>query len=925
MNVGEIETLITALAEGEFDPEGFLLDFVACFGALDATITKLAAGTSNKSDQPGGLWWRGKMHGVVCAPGDLDDAQAALAASPAHVKDKKLRFLLATDGQTLRAEDLKSGETLNCTLEELTYDFRFFLPLANYERFKVPEEQELDVKATSRLTKLYDALIRHNPDWEGKARQHDLNRFMARLIFCLFAEDTKIFPVKHMFSRLVKEESDDLGQGLREALARAFGLMNRRDADMPTGKRRAGDFPYVNGALFEGMESQDRAAAAAQVPAFNRAARRYLLDAGALDWSQINPDIFGSMIQAVVNSDDRSELGMHYTSVPNILTVLEPLFLNDLRQAAKATWDSSDGIKALLVRLSRVRVFDPACGSGNFLVIAYRELRALENNLLERLYELDGAAERNLFSHIELRNFYGLELDDFAAETAKLALWVAEYQNNQKFEDRFGFGPPALPLKDAGQITCANALREDWFKICPPGKVVREPRYQDLLTQLEIQQGDAEWETYIAGNPPYRGSTWQTKEQKADLGGVAGHLKSWKSLDYIAGWFIKATQYCVTANAKSGLVSTNSICQGQQVPTLWPWIFDQGVEIGFAHRSFKWANLAAHKAGVTVIVVGLQYEREGPKTLYDRTRDKNEERSQVKAVDMIGPYLVPGTRVWVEPESKSIFNVPLMEWGNKPTDNGNLVFPDEELDKFDQIGLKFVRTFWGASELISGMPRNCLWIEDHDLEEAQESREVVRRIQETSKFRAQSSAVETRPSAAYGHRFRQIQSVATTHTIAVPGVSSESRDYLPVALLDSTAIVSNLNFALYDAPIWCLALIASRMHWVWIGTVCSRLRTDFRYSNTLGWNTFPVPDLTDLQKDELTHRAEAILLAREAHFPKTIADLYKPADMPEDLREAHRLNDEMLERIYRDRPFRSDTDRLEHLFKLYAAKVGKAA
>ena len=924
MNVAEIEKLITALAEGEFEPERFLLNFVECFGAPDATVKKLAAGTTNKSDQPGGLWWRGKMHGVVCAPGDLDAAQAALWASPAHVKDKKLRFLLATDGQTLRAEDIKSGETLNCTLEELTYDFRFFLPLANYERFKVPEEQELDVKATSRLTKLYDALIRHNPDWEGKERQHDLNRFMARLIFCLFAEDTKIFPVKHMFSRLVKEGSDDLGQGLREALARAFGIMNTPDAAMLAGERRNGDFPYVNGALFEGMEGQDRAAAEAQVPAFNRAARRYLLDAGALDWSQINPDIFGSMIQAVVNTDDRSELGMHYTSVPNILTVLEPLFLNDLRQAAKDTWDKAEGIKALLVRLSRVRVFDPACGSGNFLVIAYRELRALENSLLERLYELDGAAERNLFSHIELRNFYGIELDDFAAETAKLALWVAEYQNNQKFEERFGFGPPALPLKDAGQITCANALREDWFKICPPGKVVREPRYQDLLTQVEMNQGDVEWETYITGNPPYKGDK-KTEQMREDMKLTCSHIHAWKTLDYVAGWYVKSAEFCAKSDSRAGIVSTNSICQGQQVPALWPWIFDQDIQIGFAHLSFKWDNLAARKAGVTVIAVGLRRSEASSKLLLERVKENGENSTRSRAVENIGPYLIPGSNIWVEKASKSLFSLPLMEWGNKPTDDGNLVFPSEKVEEFDQIGKQFIRIFWGASEIISSSPRSCLWIEDSDLEHAGQSNEVARRIIATSKFRADSKAAETRPAAAFGHRFRQIQSIASVDLIAVPSVSSENRDFLPVAHFDHSGIVGNSAFALYDAPIWCLALIASRMHWVWIGTVCSRLRTDFRYSNTLGWNTFPVPDLTDLQKDELTHRAEAILLAREAHFPKTIADLYKPADMPEDLREAHRLNDEMLERIYRDRPFRSDTDRLEHLFKLYAAKVGKAA
>ena len=925
MHVVEIERQITALTERAFDPTQFLLDFVACFGASETTIKKLASGSTNKSDQPGGLWWRGKLHAVVCAPGGLDAAQEALWASTAHVKDKNLRFLLVTDGQSLCAEDIKTGGTLNCTIKELGYDFRFFLPLANYERFRVPEEQELDVKATSRLTKLYDALIRHNPGWE--AREHEMNRFVARLIFCLFAEDTSIFPERHMFSRMVQEQSDDLGRGLRTALLRAFGQMNRPDAARPGGRRRDGDFPYVNGALFAGVEDpgtgQELEAARAQLPAFNRAAKRYLLDAGALDWSQINPDIFGSMIQAVVGSQNRATLGMHYTSVPNILTVLGPLFLDDLRTAAKATWDRAEGIKALLLRLSRIRVFDPACGSGNFLIIAYRELRTLENDLLDRLYELDAAAERNLFSHIELRNFYGIELDGFAAETAKLALWVAEYQNNRVFADRFGFGPPALPLDDAGQIRQGNALRLDWCAVCPPGKVVRQPRYQDLLTQLEQQQGAAEWETYIASNPPYHGSKRQTKEQKEDLQAAVGHLKSWKKLDYVAGWFVKAAGYCARANAKAGLVSTNSICQGQQVPTLWPWIFEQGIEIGFAHLPFKWSNLAAHKAGVTVIVVGLQSKRTGPKLLFEREHQGKDWAARSRSVDNIGPYLIAGANIWVKEESKSISNLPLMLFGNMPRDDGNLIIGPGEAPAFfaDPVAKRFVRPFLGSKEVIHNKDRYCLWIEDEDVKEARLSNIIDARLNAVALNRRGSKALSTRKFASKPHRFVSISGKATTHTIVVPRVSSENREYLPVALLEANVIVGDRNFALYDAPIWCLALLASRMHWVWIGVVCSRLRTDFSYANTLGWNAFPVPDLTDLQKDELTYRAEAILVAREASFPKTIAQLYKPQDMPEELREAHQRNDDMIERIYRDRPFRSDSDRLEYLFKRYAAQT----
>jgi hypothetical protein len=907
MNAVEIEEAISALAEQPFDCAEFPYSFLQAFGNKETTLKRLRKGESNKSDL-GGVLQTSNIHIAVAAPGEVTKTLAALKASPATAR-AKAKFVLATDGDTFEAEDLANGETVACAYADFPNHFGFFLPLAGITTVKQIRESSFDIRATSRLNRLYVELLKDNPEWGTTERRHDMNHLMARLIFCFFAEDTDIFNGRGLFTAAIEQMSARDASNTHEVIGTLFRAMNTKIPDRASAKlpRWADPFPYVNGGLFSG---------GMDVPRFSRIARSYLLHIGNLDWTKINPDIFGSMIQAVAEDEERGALGMHYTSVPNILKVLNPLFLDDLRARLEEAGDNPRMLLNLRKRMSRIRVFDPACGSGNFLVIAYKEMRAIEAEINRRRGEPDRRAE------IPLTNFRGIELRDFPAEIARLALIIAEYQGDVLYRGQKEALAAFLPLDAENWITCGNALRLNWLSICPPTGTGVKHHADDLfhtpLDQAQIDFENEGGETYICGNPPYLGSTWQSKEQKEDLKGIfEGRTKSWKSLDYVAGWFMKAADYGTRTSTSSAFVATNSINQGQQVPILWPLIFRTGHEITFAHTSFKWANLASHNAGVTVVIVGVSNHAPQIRRIFAATEDRG---STVKEVGNINAYLVPGPNIFVEPASKRFDQLAKMEWGNKPTDGGHLILSTNEKDnlikKFPDSE-KFIRQYVGSHELINGALRWCIWVTDKQREEVEKIPDIMERILKVAKYRSESSSADTRPTAAFPHRFRQIQAVASTHQILVSGVSSEGRDYIPASIFTQTAIGSNKVFALYDAPIWNLAIIVSRLHWVWVGTVCVRLEMRFSYGNTLGWNTFPVPTLTEKNKADLTRCAEDILLVRESHFPATIADLYDPGTMPTDLREAHERNDEMLERIYIGRRFKNDSERLEKLFELY--------
>lgn len=910
MNAVEIESAISELAFQLFDAEEFPFAFLAAFGCKDTTLKRLRAGNNNASDIPGGVLLRNNIHIAVCEADCVGETLNSLRTSPATVK-AKAKFILATDGQNLEAEELVSGETITCAYPDFPNHFGFLLPLAGISTIKEIKDNPIDVRATGRLNKLYVELLGENPDWAKEDRRADMNHFMARLVFCFFAEDTDIFNGEGLFTRTVDRCSERDGSNTHEVLSEIFRSMNIKVNKRPTAQPRlptwANGFPYVNGGLFSGST---------EVPRFTRMARTYMLHAGNLNWKKINPDIFGSMIQAVADDEERGSLGMHYTSVPNILKVLNPLFLDDIRFQLSEAGDNERKLLNLRKRMARIRVFDPACGSGNFLVIAYKHMREIEAEINRR------RGEPHLGSEIPLTNFRGIELRDFPAEIARLALIIAEYQCDVLYRGQKDALAEFLPLDAQNWIICGNALRLDWLSICPPTgtgvKVLADDLFGTPLNQTEIDFENEGGETYICGNPPYLGSKWQSAAQKADLAAVfAGHGTAWKSLDYVAGWFMKAADYGAKTSAVTALVSTNSICQGVQVPTLWPLIFATGHQIVFAHTSFKWANLASHNAGVSVAIVGISTNTARPRILFSST-EKNE--VSVKQVPNINAYLVPGPDIIVNPRRESLAGCAYMDLGNMPKDGGHLLFSGEQADEAVRIEpaiAQYIFDFVGSQEFVKGIVRKCLWIEDEQAGEAKRIPYIAERLAGVSAMRLASDAESTRAYADRPHRFKQIQGRGRTLSIVVPKVSSESRDYLPVGLLTAHSVVSDNAFAMYDAPLWNLALIASRLHLVWVATVCGKLETRYRYSNTLGWNTFPVPLLTEQNKADLTHCAEEILLAREAHFPDTIADLYDPDAMPDNLRHAHERNDEVIERIYIGRRFKNDTERLEKMFDLY--------
>ena len=913
MNAVEIEAAISELALQPFDEEEFPFAFLAAFGNKDTTLKRLRTGNNNASDVPCGVLLRNNIHIAVCGAGSVGDVLKALRASLATTK-AKAKFILATDGQTLEAEELAGSETVACAYADFPNHFGFFLPLAGISTIKEIKDNPIDVRATGRLNKLYVELLRDNPDWARDERRADMNHFMARLVFCFFAEDTDIFIGEGLFTHMVEQMSERDGSNTHDVLEAIFRAMNVKVAERAQAEPRlpnwANGFPYVNGGLFSGSTD---------VPRFTRMARTYLLHAGSLRWREINPDIFGSMIQAVADDEERGALGMHYTSVPNILKVLNPLFLDDLRAQLEAAGDNKAKLLNLRKRMARIRVFDPACGSGNFLVIAYKKMREIEAEINRR------RGEAHLGSEIPLTNFRGIELRDFPAEIARLALIIAEFQCDVLYRGQQDALAEFLPLDAQNWIVCGNALRLDWLSICPPTgtgvKMVADDLFGTPLEQAEIDFKNEGGETYLCANPPYQGSVNQTAEQKEDMARIfAPILKTYKDLDYVAAFILKAAQFNRLASSSSAFVTTNSVTQGEQVAMLWPLVFQEKSVLHFAHTSFLWSNLASNKAAVTCVILGLSRTPTNDRKLFGG--------EIVRSVPNISPYLVATETVIVTKRSQALSDIGHMQSGNKPTDGGNLILSTEEKELIvarNPTAMQFIKRYVGSQELINGGGRWCIWVENSELDAARKIDEFRVRFEKVQQLRV-SGGAQANDNAATPHRF--VFAPHSSHAaIAIPNVSSERRQYLPCEITNYDTVVSNAASVIYDAPIWSMALIASRLHLVWIGTVCGKLKTDYRYSNTLGWNTFPVPLLTEQNKADLTACAENILLARETHFPATIADLYDPATMPDNLLHAHERNDEVLERIYIGRRFRNNTERLEKLFELYTkmtAAAGKA-
>ncbi|MEQ8972972.1 MAG: hypothetical protein RIE73_21535, partial [Coleofasciculus sp. C1-SOL-03] len=656
------------------------------------------------------------------------------------------------------------------------------------------------------------------------------------------------------------------------------------------------------------------------VPRFSRIARSYLLHVGNLDWTKINPDIFGSMIQAVADEDERGALGMHYTSVPNILKVLNPLFLDDLREQLAAAGENGRKLLNLRKRLARIRVFDPACGSGNFLVIAYKEMRAIEAEINQR------RGEANRASEIPLTNFRGIEIRHFSCEIARLALIIAEYQCDVLYRGPKLALAEFLPLKAENWITCGNALRLDWLSLCPPtDKGVRVQRedldlWQETRDEAEIEFENEGGETYICGNPPYKGSNWRTKEQTEDLGTLfAQRTKKWKALDYVCGWFIKASDYSKSTPTASAFVATNSICQGVQASMLWSLVFESGQEIAFAYTSFKWANLASHNAGVSVVIIGISNPPIKNRRIY--TLDQDGVLTS-RSADNINAYLLNAKNIFVRSRKKPICFDAFITDGSGALDGGNLILDRNQREEIvaheDGNFAKYIRPYIGSNEFIKGTIRWCLWIEDEQVSSALDSAEIANRVEQVRTYR-QNAGTRAKTAIYRPHKFAWINK-RDTHQIIVPTVFSERREYITAGYLDERYVINNAASIIQEPNLYVLSIVSSTLHLSWVRAIAGKLEDRIRYTSSTCYNTFPVPTLTEQNKTDLTRCAEDILLAREQYFPATIADMYDPERMDKEfplVREAHNRNDEVLERIYIGRRFKNDTERLEKLFELY--------
>ena len=815
------------------------------------------------------------------------------------------KIVAVSDGETILAYDMRERESYENPLNRLYCDFAFFYPLCGVERFTNIDESPADVKAAEKLAKLHDELRAYN-EFSSRSELHDLNIFIARLLFCFFAEDTGIFEDNLFTGSVVRYTKED-GSDLADYLGAAFNVMDVRLRNEDTLKIIS-QFPYVNGGLF---------AKHIQIPKMGFRSRKIIIECGELDWKNINPDIFGSMIQAVVDPNVRATQGMHYTSVPNIMKVINPLFLDDLQGAYNHLRDQYEQKKRqydiggltdtlynkdlkvihkdcqkLLGRMSKMKFFDPACGSGNFLIITYKALRMLEMDILRLMRQIIPELDFFDSSVIQLKQFYGIELLDFPHEVAMLSMWLAEHQMNRKLHDDFGVNTQALPLHNITQIVCGNACRMDWKEVCPH---------------------TADEEVFVFGNPPYLGSRNQDKEQKYDMKAV--FRKDFGSLDYIACWFYKGAKYIENSKAECAFVTTNSICQGLQVALLWKRVLQNGVEVSFAHTSFKWSNNAKHNAAVTVAIVGITAHKR-PKYLFTDDR--------VMTVDNITAYLFPGKDIFVESASMPLNkSMPQMNFGNMAADGGQLLFTTSEKDDFvskEPESEQYFRQIYGSEELINGKDRWCLWLYGHDVSDFEDFPLIKERIDKLRAIREKSS----RPQLAeIPHLFAQITQPMGVNCIVVPRHSSETREYIPMGYIDKSKLASDACMVVGTDDISIFGILTSRFHMAWVRTVGGKLETRYRYSAQLCYNTFPFPKLTAEKKQALSEAAEEVLLTRADHPEKTLAELYDPEKMPEDLRNAHHVLDDLVESCYPGYPFANDEARLECLFKLYEKMTAK--
>ncbi len=895
LDIISIEDKAKELLEN-MDESSFFYDFLALYDFPKSTLTRLRNNNGNEVKNKALFEVIGRGQSVVAKVADMEKTLAS--------KKSKPRILIATDFEEFAAKDIQTADTLNISLKDLPAYVDFFLPWNGVEKVDYAKENPADIKAAARFTRLYDELRQINQFDDQTTEEKEFNLFLIRLLFLLFAEDTEIMP-KGIFTNAIKTRSAEDGSDLDDLINKIFASLDV--ANRSSQEKWLQDFPYVNGKLFTKAHTS---------LVFDRKTRKLIIEAGELlNWNEINPDILGAMIQTVASKEQRSVSGMHYTSVENIMKVIKPLFLDDLtvsyQNLVEKINENEDKditektrrenrntfireLESLLDRISNIKFLDPACGSGNFLIITYKEIRRLEVKILKSLRELrqDGTIDFFEISKISLNQFYGIELDDFAHEVARLSLWIAEYQMNLEALSEINLQSAFLPLRDAGNITQGNALRLEWNEILPHSK---------------------DDEIYLIGNPPYIGASLQSKDQKSDIKYSTNGLKNCGKLDYICGWFFKGVDFINSANSKLAFVTTNSIFQGEQVPYIWEILLTK-VTIDFAYTSFKWGNSAANNAGVTVAIVGLSNldNVHSEKRLFDNT-------GNCVVTTNISPYLTIGDNMIVKKSRVSLTGLPKMSRGNGAYDGGGLLFTHEEYREAMQAYPELQNLFYkykNSRDFINGTYQYALWMSREDYLAHKNNSLINKRVNIVREYRLSSKSKPTQRLAERPWQFGETKEFSN-QVIIIPRHSSENRDYVPMDFIgDNKIIASDAVITVDNAPIWLLGLLESRMHMVWLRAVGGRLKTDYRYSAGLVYNTFPVPELSTRRKNMIEEQVFEILDLRE-ELGGTLAELYHKDTMPESLREAHKKLDEIVERAYKETPFNSDEERLSHLLKCY--------
>ena len=889
--------------------DDFIYEFLALLDVSKATITSLKKRDSRynvaANPESGEVANKQRIYfKPVSAGQDLNKTLNELKNSPT-ISQHKIRMIMVTDFDTVLVNDTRFDETLDCDFTDLYKNYHFLLPLAGLERAREYSEHPADVQASEKMGRLFDHIRKYN-EFDTADDIHALNIFLTRLLFCLYAEDTGIFK-PNQFHDIIDSTTNIDGSDVHSVLFDLFETLDLPESSVErkTKPTHLTAFPYVNGSLFEYQFA---------IPIFNARTRRILLECSRLNWAEINPDIFGSMFQAVIDPEQRGSLGQHYTSVSNIMKVIQPLFLDELRGELDSVIELSnenrhknnkaERLSALLERVSRLKALDPTCGSGNFLIIAYKELRKLEIDILKAQRNLMKDAKDNSLglsfdSVVSLNNFYGIEYDDFASQIARLSLWLAEHQMNVLFEQELGSSQPMLPLKDSGHIIHGNSLRLDWNDVCP---------------------NNGSDEIYIIGNPPFGGWGNRLDEQTEDMTKVFNGFDKFKFLDYVASWFWKGSQYIANSNAELALVSTNSIAQGEQVAMLFPHIFELGIDISFAYQSFPWSNNAKHNAGVHVVIIGLtpkKYDRKLIHKLIDGTW-------HVEETKLISAYLVAGSRTIVSSRRSPFSKIPSITVGSAPKDGGHLILSTDEkkelIERYPEL-TKYIKKFVGSDEFLNSKERWCLWLKDEQLGILQGIYPINERLKLVSQMRLDSKKKATQKLALTPQLFGEDRQPSSGNYILVPSVSSHRRKYIPIGFFTSEVVATNLVHIVPNGTMFEFGVLTSLIHNDWMRLVTGRLGIGYRYSGTIVYNTLPLPDINEKQKKFIEKLAEEILLARASNVGMTLAELYDPDKMPDDLKQAHTNLDDAIDKLYRPQGFANAEERLTHLLARYEKLV----